>query len=816
MEDEDAPLNIRSYEADVAPAGEGGDLPLVFRTPEEKAPTPRTWGETASGYGKTLKAGLAQNIPALVGVPGSVETFAVKDVPNFLKGVGAGIGEKADVISPQRAEEIRQAPLPWLRDTSGAPEWFKPEYAAPITSLPTYKGVKEAVKALGEKTGRPEMAYEPQTPGEKVLGAAIEGGVQSIPGAARTIAGRVISGATAGAASEFAGGMSEGQENEPFARLAGALGGGYAGSKFANALLPATVGRMEIADALADDLRKGLSPMTLEQAREAAAAGHPITIVDIAGPATLKKLSTYANMSPDAQTRAGVFNKFIVDRAVDAGSRVGEDVRGVMGVKTLDADALQRLNESAGANTRNALYGALKNHPAADAVPTTRFSPRLLDDENFTNAYNSAMSNAPKLPDTYKIKTPEIIPGKPAVAPVETRWEATNRGLKEVPGSPGSAAIAEREIPGNMAFMQQVDMELGDMIKKAVRAGDKQLAAGMKGSQDRLRDELDKAMLAGGSNRTYRETVGQARKTFVAEEAPQAGYEFATSLINSRKNPFKRGDVRAEFDAMDDANKEFLRLGVAARIQDAAESGELGKLAKKFSGDKAFQADMQHVLGPEKYSQIMGSVLRENVIHNADTIGFIVSKMHPTQAGAAGAGLMAGADIIKSIVYGPGAMEALGQASFGNKAMLGALVGMGIQAGSSMAERRVADRVLPLVFSKDPKDAIKLGELATSYPMVEQFINRLTVSMNTALQGMQRSLDNQDKAKKAKASGQAHGGRIERRAGGRAVRDHHADAERLVVLAEKAKKEHSRQTEPLLKSDDSMIAKALEVSNRHI
>jgi hypothetical protein len=803
MEDEDAPLNIRSYEADVAPAGGGEDLPLVFRTPETKEPTPRTWGETATGYGKTIKSGLAQNVPALVGVPGSVEEFAVKDVPQFLKGVGAGIGEKADIISPKRAEEIRQAPLPWIREEG------EKRYA-PFTSLPTYKGVKETVKDLARQTGRPEFAYEPETRGEKVLGAAIEGGVQAVPGAARTIAGRVISGTTAGAASEFAGGMSEGQENEPFARLAGALGGGYAGSKFANALLPATVGRMEIADALADDLRKGLSPMTLEQAKEAAAAGHPITIVDIAGPATLKRLSTYANMSPDAQTRAGVFNKFIIDRSVDAGARVGEDVRGVMGVKTLDADALQRLNESAGATTRNTLYGALKNHPAADAVPTTGFSPKLLNDDNFTNAYNAAMNNAPKLPDTFKIKTPEIIPGKPAVDKVETKWEQTPQGFKEVPGSSGSAAIPEREIPGNMAFMQQVDMELGDMIKKAVRAGDKQLAAGMKGSQDRLRDELDKVMLAGGSNRNYRETVGQARKTFVAEEAPQAGYEFATSLINSRKNPFKRGDVRAEFDAMDDANKEFLRLGVAARIQDAAESGELGKLAKKFSGDKAFQADMQHVLGPEKYNQMMGSVLRENVIHNADTIGFIASKMHPGQAAGAGAGIMAGGDILKSMVYGPGAMEALGQASFGNKAILGALAGMGIQMGSSLAERRVADRVLPLVFSKDPKDAIKLGELATSYPMVEQFVNRLTVSMNTALQGMQRSLENQDKAKKA------NGGRIERRAGGRAVRDHHADAERLVVLAEKAKKEHSRQTEPLLQSDDSVVAKALEVSSRHI
>lgn len=816
MEDEDAPLNIRSYEVDVAPAGSGEDLPLAFRTPEEKTPTPRTWGETASGYGKTLKSGLYQNLPpvaAVLPVLGSVET-GIKDVLQFGRNVGVGIGEKADIISPKRAEEIRQTPMG--RDTSGAPEWFKPEYAGPWTGLPTVKGVKEGLKHYAIKTGRPELAYEPETRGEKILGAAIEGGVQAIPGAARTIAGRVMSGTAAGAASEFAGGMSEGQENEPFARLAGALGGGYAGSKFANALLPATVGRMEIADALADDLRKGLSPMTLDQAKEAAAAGHPITIVDIAGPATLKKLSTYANMSPDAQTRAGVFNKFILGRSTEAGSRVGEDVRGVMGVKTLDAGALQRLNESAGATTRNALYSALKNHPAADAVPTTSFSPKLLSDDNFTNAYNAAMNNAPKLPDTFKIKTPEIIPGKPAVPAVESRWEQTPQGLKEVPGSSGSAAVAEREIPGNMAFMQQVDMELGDMIKKAIRASDSQLAAGMKSTQNRLRDELDKAMLSGGSNRTYRETVGQARKTFVAEEAPQAGYDFATSLINSRKNPFTRSDVRAEFDAMDDANKEFLRLGVAARIQDAAESGELGKLAKRFSDNKAFQADMQHILGPEKYNQIMGSVLRENIIHNADTIGFIVSKMHPTQAGAAGAGLMAGGDIIKSMVYGPGAMEALGQASFGNKAMLGALAGMGIQAGSSMAERRVADRVLPLVFSKDPKDAIKLGELATSYPMVEQFINRLTVSMNTALQGMQRSLDNQDKAKKDKTPGQAHGGRIERRAGGRAVRDHHADAERLVALAEKAKKEHSRQTEPLLKSDDSMIAKALELSNRHI
>ena len=805
---EDAPLEIKSFEAEVTPPREGDDLPLTFRSVEEQqaAQPQRTPAETVEGLRRTGKSALVQNLPAIVGVPGSIETFVAKDVPTFAKGVGAGIAEKMDWMSPAQAEEMRKSKLPWVRESTAKPGVVEEGYVSPLLSLPTYKGVKEAMRWAGEQSGRKDWAYKPETPGEKVLESTIEGAVQGIPGKVAGIPGRMITGAGAGAGTEYLGQMTEGQGNEPFARLVGALGGGYGASKIANAMLPATVGRMNIADAIAEDMRKGQSPMTMEQAQEAVRNGTPLSIMELAGPSTLKVLSQYANLSGETQTRSGIFNRWLVDRAAESGSRVGENIRGVMNAPNLNADTLQQLNQLAGKNTRNTLWAAIEAQPAAQAIPIEQFSPKLLQDVDFKSAMERATKNAARLPDDFNIKTPQFIEGTPGV---ESKWEQTAYGLRE---TPGVAAVPAKEIPGNMAYMHQVDIELGGMIRAAKRSGDDAIAKGLIQTQNNLRDELDKVMKAGGAPMTYRDVVGASRKTFVAEEAPQAGYEFATSLINSRKNPFKRGDVKREFDSMDDRSKEFVRLGVAARLQDAAESGQLSKLAKKFTDDKSFQMDMQHVLGPEKYNQIMGNVLRENVIQHAENLRFIGERMPVAGAGALGAGAAVGSDLIQAMVYGPGMSGAFGNAAMMNKAMAAALGAMGVKYAATAAERRVAENVLPLVFSKDPKDAIKLGELATQYPIVNQFFNRLTTSMAAGLDGIQQSLERQDKQPKQ----QSTGGRIERKAGGRIARDHEADAEKLITKAEQAKNQHSKRTEALLNSDDDAIARALAVANKHI
>jgi hypothetical protein len=63
---------------------------------------------------------------------------------------------------------------------------------------------------------------------------------------------------------------------------------------------------------------------------------------------------------------------------------------------------------------------------------------------------------------------------------------------------------------------------------------------------------------------------------------------------------------------------------------------------------------------------------------------------------------------------------------------------------------------------------------------------------------------------------EASGGRVGGfKAGGR-ISSHEQIADQLVAAAERAKKAHSRSTEPLLRTPDDMVAKALQVANRSI
>jgi hypothetical protein len=64
------------------------------------------------------------------------------------------------------------------------------------------------------------------------------------------------------------------------------------------------------------------------------------------------------------------------------------------------------------------------------------------------------------------------------------------------------------------------------------------------------------------------------------------------------------------------------------------------------------------------------------------------------------------------------------------------------------------------------------------------------------------------------AFGQADGGRIERRAGGRVT--HEDKADQLIAAADRAKRHINRKTEPLLQTPDEAVAKALAVANQAI
>jgi len=350
----------------------GEDKPFEFARPE--APKPLSGREYVEDVTRSAIAKTAQAIPgAYFGGAGSIETFLAKDLPTLARGAYYTGLEKMDYISPKEAEEKLAQPF-YSEET----EMQKKGYASPFMHWPTYKAVTEGIKSIPSeiKIGPPSdpmfaefnkgrepaktvkipseyVTYEPKTAPGKIVGAGIEGAAQGLPGGFATMPGRVITGFGAGAGSEAAGQYTEGEPNEGFARLVGALGGGYAGAKVANALLPATVGRDNIAAALAEDFRKGQTPMSYDQFKTALADGTPVTITDIAGPATLKILSQYGNLSESAQSQVGRFNQFLKDRAIESGSRAGNVIQDTMGVPKLDADAIAEANRRAGRATQD-------------------------------------------------------------------------------------------------------------------------------------------------------------------------------------------------------------------------------------------------------------------------------------------------------------------------------------------------------------------------------------------------------------------------------------------------------------------------------
>jgi len=64
--------------------------------------------------------------------------------------------------------------------------------------------------------------------------------------------------------------------------------------------------------------------------------------------------------------------------------------------------------------------------------------------------------------------------------------------------------------------------------------------------------------------------------------------------------------------------------------------------------------------------------------------------------------------------------------------------------------------------------------------------------------------------------GNASGGRIGRKSGGRTTGAAKAKADQLIAMVDRIKKDEGEGTKPLLNVDDTTIAKALEIANRGI
>jgi hypothetical protein len=728
--------------------------PVSSSKPEPAQPTV----DTGDDIQKSVIAKGAQGLAGTaLGGAGSVESFFAQDVPTAIRDVSSWGLKKAGVISPETHERVTSAPL-----YSNQTEEQKQGLAAPITGLPTYKDVVEKIKKHAPEAGADWASHEPQTPAGKVLGAGAEFAAQGIPGAARNALGRVVTSSMAGSGGELAAlGVKDNPDVEPYVRLTGALGGagiGGAGSALAGkvfntvraAALPTGVAERELADALARDVSR-------KQANLALLGQEGVTLADIGGPETRKILERSGAKSAKNEPFIAAYNQHLAERAAETGTRITDHLTSAFG-QPINAGQLTKELEKAGAKSRNDIYALLSKNPAASAIDHTQFG-ELINRPIMRSAMKSAEDNAANFPN-WNIVSPK-----------------------------GGATPAQ----GNLAYWDQVKRELDAKIRSSTDPVERQAAIQAK---TKLVGTLDKSVSG------YENARSAAADTFRAESAPEAGMNFFKNI-----DSMKLQEAKDAYQKFSPEQQRLFGMGFSQQIQDQVQTNKLPAIAKKFATDDIFRQKAKLALG-DQYAALEAKVTTENLASKIKDLKFLENQnpsanfgLNSVLGAAGGAGLEG---FLTGQFFGPA----------------GALTGAGLGAAKSIAsmignaaDRRVAEKLIPMAFSPDPKvmkqfaEALQESSQARSImkEIAEQF-DRKTATATTAKLQFDRGEQPQ----------RAAGGRIGRATGGKAVHDHEREADMLMRRMEAAKKMEGHNTERLLQKDDTVIAKALAKANKDI
>ncbi len=775
----------------IAPKTGGSWLEDQFKETERPEPVIPTIAEAAKDVGQAMVSGGAKGVAGVFGGgPGSIETFAVRDVPQLARSAKAYLGQAADIYSPEEAAKIAE---PTQYDDPAVQAGYK----APYTGRKTYKYVTEKgypewmKETIADPNTPPNMrkaaevlSYKPKTMPGEVASVGAEMAAQGFPGAMRTMPGRLMTGFGAGAAGEFMAKSSPDEESETYNRLlgtlGGALGGGYASSltgrlyNGARSLLGSeSVGRNQLMQALATDISRGHAALSPDQIKQFIDRGVDVTVLDLAGPETRALIGKMASQSNDLSEQVARYNEMIRERAAASGQRVSSALTGMYDYP-IDAAKMTDLLKESGRRTRDDVYKQLN---AKDIIVDDSQFSDLLERPVMKQAMRETELTRKDFPE-YEIRSPSTTPGR---AGEPSRWEQTDKGLVEVKGSP---AIPPQQERGNLAYWDMVKQKLDDILETAKPGTTEYRAAA--DAKNKLLGVLDNIQ-------GYPEARGKAFETFKASSAPEAGYKFFDS--KGGFGEFTNHNLKKVFAGLNDNQKEMFSLGFASRMNDMIRNGNIDIVAKQFA-KPAFAEKALIALGPERFSELKGLVLSEHLLRKVGSIPVSTSATVSPGLAAGLGGTAAG--LIDYLTFGVSPSTA----AYG---LIGAEAARKGRVFLSNMERKMAEKIVPLALSSDPKDIKKLGELAMKSPFIDDIFNKLTTAATT--------FETQRSKEQAK-QGQAHGGRIGRKAGGRI--SHHYDAARLVKSAELAKKNLGQQTESILNAPDEHVVKALSVANKSI
>lgn len=633
--------------------------------------------------------------------------------------------------------------------------------------VPTSQGAEKLLRKHLPNLG---LDYEPKTTAGKFAGSAARfAGSSLIPGmgVGATVARRAGIGALSGLGSEAAGQVADQFGMEGLGRVAGAVAVPFGLSGVKAVRRPWTdpegIARERVVDALAKDSNRGsnVTPqgVKLDAAAlgDAATQGVQVMVADMGGSRFRKLVERSGLQGDEAEKVFSQINSARIDRAQEAGQRMSDLIMKQHGSPVMGGDPakIEAAIKAADAPMVNSVYHIAMTDPAAQAVTSANLDA-LSGSRTFRAAMRKAASDATD-------------PGSGMIAPTKTT-------------------------PGNLPYYDQVKKNLDDLKETAGRNGQPQEAKRIQALLTGLRNELDTLVPA------YRNARDVAAESFGKRNAVELGYE---ALKGGDKFDTKK--LTDAFQKYSPEQKALYRQGAAAALAEKAQAGGPKALLKTMD-DPQIKARLSETLGKTEYDTLYGQAQRDHALSNLKIFQAAEPAVHKIRDAVSGAVAGAGLSMAGNVAFGANVANAIQHGAF---SVAGAAALAGGRAILSRAEQKVAPHVLKLLASNDPAVIAALGKEAQKPGAVRSFLEKANAAMANA--AAHAYIANY-KANPPN-SAQTDPDRPRRASGGRARKNHAAEADRLVALVPSFRKAHASQTESLLQMPDAVVAKALAVAD---
>jgi hypothetical protein len=732
-------------------------------------------GKLENATGATLR-GVASGVPFandIRALTGTGLSYGRDVLSELLGGVGEAIGPSAqsgEPFSQRYGENLARARALEAKDVREQPVASIAGQIAGGASLPVGGGISSLPRAVGGV----DNAFGRVATSPLVIGGGY--GAAYGAGTGDSLSDRA-SNAVTGA--EYGAG---------FGQLGAWAGRGLEslGNK-ANSFIRPSAGADTSAMGAIAAKRPGEFAMGPEDVAAANAAGQPVVAGDIGGEAARRLARSTANSSPEA---AAILKTPLIERTQDRAQRFGDYLKGVMGTDLNNTDALAAINADGRSVNTPAYRKAFVNNPAI---------------------WNDDLANIIQSPDMKKAVgsandaavTEAIINKQPIVRNPFVTDKNGNLSLATDPD--GTQAIP------SLQYWDTVKRQLDSAVSGAYKGPDPGQAVRLSKLRDYLVDTLDQAAPDYANARAGGWATIQARNSLDA----------GAKLFGMTKNM----DIN-------DVYKMLANPNITDDMREAAAQGFAGQMLSSASGQTAgrgrnvanmfdnegFQEKAHAVLGEDRANQIEAWLRREQmmdafknkVVGNSTTAEQGSDQAHNSiwahvlTAPLAGAGAGAGEEFLRN-GFDPLAIA--------KGALTGAFVGGVGGAARGMQTARMTALAQKLV-SDDPHDISAALQAVSHNPEMMSNFRQFTQQILPKLTAEGGAKQLEKPSQEPVNAGQimqhhAKGGRVERPS-------HEFLVQRLIKLAERAKRDEKRATAPILKFPDDAVTYALALANKYI